>query len=394
MRLSRIAGRLLCGWCVSVALPVASQSAERDPGALGTIVAQAVAPLMKRYDVPGMAVGVVVDGHGAVFDFGSESKLTGKPVDDRTLFELGSVSKAFTATLAAYSAVTGHLSLNDEASADYPSLEGSAFDDVSLLDLGTHTPGGMPLQLPDEVTTEADMMLFFRRWKPTYAPGTVRTYANPSIGLLGLIAARSLHAPFEELEQRTLFEPLGLAHTHLSVPQSELDHYAQGYTNEDVPTRMAPGMLAAEAYGIRTTAADMVRFVEANMGLLDVPQDLRRAISLTHTGYFTVGAMTQDLIWEQYRYPVTLRELQSGNSAKISYEANAAVRLAPPLPPQPDVLIDKTGSTNGFAAYVAFVPGRRAGVVLLANKNYPIEARVDAAYAILARIDEAGTQRP
>ncbi len=394
MKLSRMAGHLLCGWCVSVSLPAPGHSAERDPGALDTIVAQTVAPLMKKYDVPGMAVGVVVDGHGAVFNFGLESKATGKHVDDQTLFELGSVSKTFTATLAAYSAVTGHLSLDDKASADYPSLKGSAFDDVSLLDLGTHTPGGMPLQLPDEVTTEADMMLFFRNWKPTYAPGTVRTYANPSIGLLGLIAARSMHAPFEELEERTLFQPLGLTHSHLSVPSSEFDHYAQGYTNKDVPTQMSPGMLAAEAYGIRTTAADTMRFVEANMGLVDLPQDLRRAISLTHTGYFKVGAMTQDLIWEQYRYPVTLQELQWGNSARISYEANSAVRLDPPLPPQADVIIDKTGSTNGFAAYVAFVPGRKIGVVLLANKNYPIEARVDVAYAILARIDEVAVQKP
>ncbi len=55
------------------------------------------------------------------------------------------------------------------------------------------------------------------------------------------------------------------------------------------------------------------------------------------------------------------------------------------------MLINKTGSTNGFGAYVAFVPARGIGVVILANRNYPIAARVQAAYRILAALDgEAG----
>jgi beta-lactamase class C len=96
--------------------------------------------------------------------------------------------------------------------------------------------------------------------------------------------------------------------------------------------------------------------------------------------------MTQDLVWEQYPYPVELKDLLAGNSAEVIYEANPAARLDPPLSPRTDVLLDKTGSTNGFAAYMACVPAKTLGIVLLANKNYPIEARVTAAYEILARL--------
>jgi beta-lactamase class C len=152
---------------------------------------------------------------------------------------------------------------------------------------------------------------------------------------------------------------------------------------------MAPGVLASEAYGIRTTAGDLLRFVEANMGMLDLDETLKRAISNTHTGYYQVGAMTQDLVWEQYHYPAGLAELLAGNSDKVILEANPATRLDPPLRPRDDVLINKTGSTNGFAAYVAFVPEKKTGIVLLANKSYPIDARVTAAYGILTRLDDA-----
>lgn len=202
-----LARRALCVWTI---LSSVSHAAEWDGRRLNTVVAQAVHPVLQRFGVPGMAVGIVANGRTAVFNFGVESKESDKAVNDRTLFELGSVSKTFTATLASYAEVTGHLSLDDTASSDFPVLKGSAFDDVSLLNLGTHTSGGLPLQFPDEVSTDDAMIRYFRAWKPAYAPGTTRTYANPSIGLLGLIAADCMHAPFDELMERSVFQPLDL----------------------------------------------------------------------------------------------------------------------------------------------------------------------------------------
>ena len=93
--------------------------------------------------------------------------------------------------------------------------------------------------------------------------------------------------------------------------------------------------------------------------------------------------MTQDLIWEQYPYPVALKTLLEGNSQKIIFNATPVTQLNPPEQPRDDVWINKTGSTNGFGAYVAFVPNKRLGIVILANKSYPIADRVTAAYQIL-----------
>jgi beta-lactamase class C len=68
------------------------------------------------------------------------------------------------------------------------------------------------------------------------------------------------------------------------------------------------------------------------------------------------------------------------------YNATPVAAITPPEHPREDVWINKTGSTNGFGAYVAFVPIKRLGVVVLANKSYPIEDRVTIAHEILTRI--------
>jgi beta-lactamase class C len=93
--------------------------------------------------------------------------------------------------------------------------------------------------------------------------------------------------------------------------------------------------------------------------------------------------MTQDPIWEQYSYPVSLKTLVEGNSPEIMFNATPVTELDRPEDPHDAVWINKTGSTNGFGAYVAFVPEKQLGIVILANKNYPIPARVTAAYQIL-----------
>lgn len=351
-------------------------------------VAQTVRPIMKQYGIPGMAVGVTIGGRHYIFNYGLASKTSGKHVDDSTLFEIGSITKTFTASLVFYAQLTGKLSLSDKVSSDLPSLRGTSFDRIRLVHLGTHTAGGLPLQFPDDVRSDDDAMNYYRRWKPSHPAGTYRLYSNPSIMLLGLAVANRMHADFAALMQRELFGPLGLRSTFLTVPGDQLARYAQGYTSTGKPRRMLPGPLAAEAYGIRTTAGDMLRFVDASMNLVHLDDTLRRAIINTHTGYYRMGAMTQDLVWEQYREPVQLPALLQGNSERVMFEQNPVVKIEPPSPPARDVVINKTGSTSGFGAYVVFMPRQKIGIVLLANKSYPIQARVRAAYRILTSLND------
>ncbi|MGL6472031.1 CMY-1/MOX family class C beta-lactamase [Aeromonas caviae] len=359
----------------------AGDKAATDP--LRPVVDASIRPLLKEHRIPGMAVAVLKDGKAHYFNYGVADRERAVGVSEQTLFEIGSVSKPLTATLGAYAVVKGAMQLDDKASRHAPWLKGSAFDSITMGELATYSAGGLPLQFPEEVDSLEKMQAYYRQWTPAYSPGSHRQYSNPSIGLFGHLAASSMKQPFAQLMEQTLLPGLGLHHTYVNVPKQAMASYAYGYSKEDKPIRVSPGMLADEAYGIKTSSADLLRFVKANISGVD-DKALQQAISLTHKGHYSVGGMTQGLGWERYAYPVSEQTLLAGNSPAMIYNANPAAP-APAAAGHP-VLFNKTGSTSGFGAYVAFVPAKGIGIVMLANRNYPNEARIKAAHAILTQL--------
>ncbi|HCE7004483.1 TPA: class C beta-lactamase PDC-240 [Pseudomonas aeruginosa] len=383
----------LCGIAASTLLfattPAIAGEAPADR--LKALVDAAVQPVMKANDIPGLAVAISLKGEPHYFSYGLASKEDGRRVTPETLFEIGSVSKTFTATLAGYALAQDKMRLDDRASQHWPALQGSRFDGISLLDLATYTAGGLPLQFPDSVQKDqAQIRDYYRQWQPTYAPGSQRRYSNPSIGLFGYLAARSLGQPFERLMEQQVFPALGLEQTHLDVPEAALAQYAQGYGKDDRPLRAGPGPLDAEGYGVKTSAADLLRFVDANLHPERLDRPWAQALDATHRGYYKVGDMTQGLGWEAYDWPISLKRLQAGNSTPMALQPHRIARLPAPQALEGQRLLNKTGSTNGFGAYVAFVPGRDLGLVILANRNYPNAERVKIAYAILSGLEQQG----
>lgn len=220
--------------------------------------------MMQTYAIPGMAIAISHKGQSHFFEYGVASRESGQAVDRHTLFELGSISKLFTATLGAYAEARGTLNLSDNASQYLPELQGSAFDHISLLDLATYTAGGLPLQFPDAVSSQAQMLDYCRNWQAVYKPGTQRLYSNPSIGLFGHLAAASLAKPFQQLLEQDLLPQLGMQESFVQIPAAQMTRYAWGY-RDDRPVRVSPGVLDAEAYGLKSSATDMLRLIDANL---------------------------------------------------------------------------------------------------------------------------------
>lgn len=372
----------LASLAAAITLALGHTAAQADD-ALQARVDQIIGPLMHEQGIAGMAVAVYAHGQAHYFNYGVARKAEGTPVTRDTLFEIGSLSKTYTATLAALASAEGKLDLNAPAKRYLPALAGAPLGDASVLELGAYSADCLPLQFPDEVQTPQQVVDFFRNWKPRAQRGTQRCYSNPSLGLFGDLAARAQQRPFAALMNQGLLAQMGLKHTYLHVPASAQGLYAQGYDAEDRPVRVSAGPYADEAYGIKTSASDLLRYVRLHMQPDGLPPALTQAIDITQMGYFQVGAMTQGLGWERYPYPVELNTLVDGNSPRLIREPQATTRLVPARPALREAWYNKTGATSGFGAYAAFIPAEKMAVVLLANRNYPNEDRVRAAYRIL-----------
>nr|WP_032878960.1 class C beta-lactamase [Acinetobacter colistiniresistens] len=354
------------------------------------IVDQQFKPLLAQYNIPGMAVAVTLNGQHYFINYGLASKQSQQAVSNNTLFELGSVSKTFNATLASYAQAQGQLSLSDHPAKYFPELKNTAVDRATLLNLGTYTAGGFPLQFPDQVVQQQDMIKYFQTWQAKTKVGAARQYSNPSIGLMGYVTARAMKKPYAELLEKTLFPQLGLTQSFIQVPEQQMPQYAWGY-KADQALRVSPGMLDAEAYGVKSSSADMLRFLDVQINPQHLKQPLRKAIENTHVGYFKVGAMTQGLGWEQYAYPVKLETLLQGNSSKMALESHPAIAIKRPKIAPAATYFNKTGSSNGFGAYAAFIPEQKIGIVMLANTNFPNEARIQASYTVVQQLLQANT---
>lgn len=377
MSIPRRASALLLLACV-YAMPVRATQA---PASMRTVVDGLIEPLMRKHGIPGMAVGIVASGNFHVFTYGQASMRPAAPVTESTLFEIGSVSKTFTATLAAAGGAEGRLSLHATPGAYLPALRGSPIDRVTLLQLGTYTAGGLPLQFPETVKDANAVIAYYRAWTPSAAPGTRRHYSNPSPGLLGLATAAAFHEDFDTAMTAEVFKPLGMLHSYIRVPEHTMAEYAWGY-RDGKPVRVNPGPLDAETYGIKTNVRDLLRFVQANIAPDALPPVLRDAVKATQVGHVRAGPLVQGLGWEQFPYPLSREWLLGGNAAEMLFESQPALTVDDPLAGD-ERLLGKTGSTGGFGAYVAFVPSRGIGVVLLANRNYPIPARIETAWMLL-----------
>ncbi|ORE85792.1 beta-lactamase/D-alanine carboxypeptidase [Aurantimonas sp. 22II-16-19i] len=193
--------------------------------------------------------------------------------------------------------------------------------------------------------------------------------------------------------EEKIFEPIGLSDTFLEVPEDRAEDYAQGYTRDDAAVRVNPGLFDQEAYDVKTTASDLLRFIEASVDPDGLSDDLQAALREARTGVYRVDTMHQGLGWELYAAPARLEDLRQGVDMAFVLEPNAVERPASPVTGKAVGTVSKTGSTGGFGAYALFQPERGTAIVMLANRIWPNLARIEAAYAILDELDPGFSAR-
>ncbi|CFW65822.1 beta-lactamase [Yersinia enterocolitica] len=110
---------------------------------------------------------------------------------------------------------------------------------------------------------------------------------------------------------------------------------------------------------------------------------LKEAIIASQSRYFQAGDMFQGLGWEMYSWPINPQGVIADSGNDIALKPRKVEALVPAQPAVRASWVHKTGATNGFGAYIVFIPEEKVGIVMLANKNYPNPVRVQAAYDIL-----------
>jgi len=361
--------------------------ARNDPGHLASLIDQHVLlDLMAAHDIPGLALAVSYRGEDYVASLGVADRESGDPVSRETIFEIGSVSKLFTVTLAVLAEEEGVMSLDAPIGEYISELAKTPLGEIPLHHLATHTAGGFPLQLPAVIQTEADLFAYYQAWEPEYQPGAMRHYANPSIGLLGLLVGSAQSKGFAELAEQDLFFPIGMDSTFINVPDGALDCYAWGHNRRGERVRVNDALLADEAYGVKTTSDDLLEFLKLSLDHGDGASQLGRAVRRTHTSGYDIGIFEQAMIWEKYAYPIDPEALRAGNASKVILNAVPVMAVDPEDSDGRPFVLSKTGSTGGFGACVLVIPHEDLALVLLANKNYPNGARVEALSRIAMQI--------
>ena len=303
----------------------------------------------------GLVVGLVDARGKRMLSAGTLDGKDSKTPDGRTVFEIGSVTKTFTAALLADMVRRGEVRLEQpvgELLPDTVKVPSRGGRQIRLLDLATQS-SGLP-RLPDNFApkdaanpyadyTPAQMFAFLSSYTLTRDPGAQYEYSNLGVGLLGFALARHAGAPYERLVRDRVAGPLEMADTRIALTPEEQARLAPGHdaggervANWDLPTLAGAGAL-------RSTGNDMLAFVAACMKA-DTTTALGRDFftATTPVRATTIPHMRIGLAWH-------VRETDDSR------------------------IVWHNGGTGGYHAFIGFDRDRGRGVVILCNSSVNID---------------------
>jgi D-alanyl-D-alanine-carboxypeptidase/D-alanyl-D-alanine-endopeptidase len=324
---------------------------ERD-GRMSTFTSSQTAKireiLVSRVDQQKQAVGIVVgvvdpDGRRVVA-YGNLAKGDRRPLDGDTVFEIGSISKVFTSLLLADMVQREEVALDDPAAKYLPEdvkMPERSGKSITLLDLSTHTsglprlPGNLKPKDPHNPYAEYsvdDLHRFLSGYTLPRDPGSEFEYSNLGGGLLGHLLANRAGTDYENLIRSRITQPLNMRDTRITLSTSMKERMATGHNgmlapvvNWDLPTLAGAGAL-------RSSANDMLTFLEALLGYKESPLasamktmfDVRCPVAKIGLGWFISSAHDRDI---------------AGHD----------------------------GGTGGFRSWLGYDPAERIGAVVLSN---------------------------
>ena len=313
--------------------------------------------LDERLDVEAEGVGIVVgvvDEHGRRVVARGRPSLGGavRPLDGDTVFEIGSITKVFTALILADRVEHGDVALHDPVASFLPvgvSVPRRDGREIELVDLATHTSGlpRWPSDIAPAETSTAD-------WSNPYADYTVDQlyrflsayrlrrdigvdylYSNLGMGLLGHALALRMGVDYESVLRDRISGPLGMASTAINLSPALAARFAIGHDQLRRPVANWEMPTFAGAGALRSTANDLLAFLAAQLAFVETPLH---------------GAMSTQL---EPRRRSDTTDLQS-----LGWRVR---------PSEAGEIFWHGGATGGYRCFLMFDRERRAGVTVLTN---------------------------
>jgi CubicO group peptidase (beta-lactamase class C family) len=313
---------------------------------------QDVAAILKeRVDVGRETLGVVAAfldaDRRSVTVYGQSDSPNNRPLDGDTVFEIGSITKVFTALLFADMVLRGEVAPDDPAakflpaSVKMPEFEGAP---ITLLDLATYTSGlpRMPSNFAPKdpknpyIDYAAERLYdYLSNHKLGFKPGKHYEYANLGFGLLGHILELRGGRSYEELVVSRICTPLGMDDTRITLSSSMQQRLARGHNMGLAPVANWDFSVLAGAGALRSTANDLLKFLRMCLEPGDGPV-----------------AAAQKLALAERRPRADQRDVASGWFVASRFG---------------DELVWKDGGTGGYATFIGYSTKTRRNCILLSN---------------------------
>jgi len=289
--------------------------------------------------------------------YGYKNVATGVPNDSNTIYQIGSVTKQFTAAVILKLQEEGKLSVNDKLSKYFP--EFTYADQITLNNLLTHTSGiynytndideNDSAIVCNPVSKQLVLDLIFKK-NLDFVPGTRFSYDNSGYYLLGLIIEKVTGKSYESEVRDIIFNPLGMNHSFFDFRDAKDTNLATGYkklnAHEQIIAQRWDSTVTYAAGGIFSTTGDMYRWATAVARKTVLSAGSWDAATTPHLEHYGYGWFIDTIYGE--------RSISHG------------------------------GGLPGYLADLTYFPDKDATIILLNNEGYYGEGLTDISASIAA----------
>ncbi|MBL7817035.1 MAG: beta-lactamase family protein [Saprospiraceae bacterium] len=303
---------------------------------------------IENVNTAGLSIGIIKNGETFTYHYGETDKKNPKLPNDKTIYEIGSISKTFTGLLLAHAVLQNEVNLEDDIRKylpqDYPNLVFKG-QPILIKHLTNHTARLQSFPVEDITAQKgydasnpykhytSDMVLsYLHKVKLDTFAGIKSEYSNFATGLLGIILEKKFKKSYADLLQTYITTPLSMTDTKITIPKADFVRFAKPYDEAGNPANYWDITGLAAAGAIRSTLSDMLTYAKANMTATD------SAVLLTQKATFKDSPNNETgLFWQ-------LSTTSDGNQ-----------------------IIWHNGGTGGFRTFCGFIKSKNLAVVLLSN---------------------------